>query len=123
MHPWLSPSLLFFGPCPSWVARHPIFPIPLTDSDSQQEPLQSCFEEEGLHLLPVGCGQLAPWTGMCILRSLKSLSPPFVDSPELGIQVGTSPGGRSGQRDIAQWLWEHGEIVSLSPCPSSEEVT
>ena len=64
----------------------------------------------GLHLLYVGHGRLGPWLGKHILGSLKPLSLPFIDSPELGIQVGTSPSGRSGRRDISQQLWQRGVI-------------
>ena len=51
--PWLGPSLLCFGPCPLWVAGHPIFPIPLMEPDSQQELLWSCLKSE--EAAPAAC--------------------------------------------------------------------
>ena len=52
-HLWLGPSSLCFGPCPLWVAGHPIFPIPLMEPDSQQELLWSRLEEE--EAAPAAC--------------------------------------------------------------------
>ena len=52
-HLWLGPSWLCFGPCTLWVAGHPIFPILLMESDSQQESLQSHLEEWGV--APAAC--------------------------------------------------------------------
>ena len=123
--PWLGPFLPCFGPCPLFcfrfcsprVARHPIYHIPLMELDSQWELSWS-------HLGELGAAPavwVTPQPGKCILESLKPLSPPFLDSPELGIQVGTPPSGRSGWRDITRQLQECGEIrirwVPNGSCP------